>query len=177
MKRISVILSGLLLTIVIMLFGGCSHNNETLIGKPFKPDSDTAFVIDGKTRRIKGDADELINAVPGEYSYSEALSCMTEGYDKTYDFGFIKIETVPSGGEDRLSCITVTGEGISTPRGISVGSSKEDVISAYGENGYKEGPYLVFSESGDPNDISGAKLYFKIENDTVTEMIAFDPGF
>lgn len=157
---------------------GCSGKNaDSLSGKPYDEERDPAVIIDGKSFSVKGDIDELLAVVPGSYEYSEALSCMTAGYDKTYDYGFIVIETVPSGEKDRISRISVTGEGAETPRGIKVGSTRSDIVNAYGENGFIENSNLVFSKKGDKNDISGTKIYFRLEDDIVTEFIVFDPGF
>ena len=128
-----------------------------------------------KNNNIKFDIVFLDPPYMSDYSY-KATQFIVEN-KMLSEGGFIVIETVPSGEKDRISRISVTGEGAETPRGIKVGSTRSDIVNAYGENGFIENSNLVFSKKGDKNDISGTKIYFRLEDDIVTEFIVFDPGF
>ena len=167
-----------ILAAAALLLAACTgKGGDTLYGKPFDEERDPAFVYSGKTYSIGGDVQKIIEALPGEYEYAESLSCMTEGYDKTYDFGYIAIDTVPNESGERISRVTITDATVSTARGIKVGDGREDLGYAYGEAYFEEGPYVVYTKNNDKNELSGIKMYFEIENDKVKGIIIFDPGF
>ena len=168
----------IILAAAMLILAACTGKaGDPLYGKPFDEGRDPAFVFENKTYSINDDAQSIVKALPGEYEYTESLSCMTEGYDKTYDFGYIVIDTVPAETGERISRVTITDGSVSTARGIKVGDGREDLINAYGEAFFEDGPYIVYSKNNDKNELSGIKIYFEIENDNVKEIMIFDPGF
>lgn len=73
-----------------------------------------------------------------------------------YSFEDCKI-TAQSGFVKQIS---ITGKGVLTDTGLTIGSSKEDVLSKYGDAAYSES--IVFVSSG------ASVMQFNIENDLVT---------
>ena len=66
-------------------------------------------------------------------SYFEAESCAFEGLDKTYTYDAVEIVTYPDGDVDRISTVRILTDAVSTPEGVTIGSTPEDVTAAYGE--------------------------------------------
>lgn len=67
-------------------------------------------------------------------SYFEAESCAFNGLDKTYDYPGFDLVTYPVEETDYISDIYFLDSTVSTPEGITIGSTLEDVITAYGED-------------------------------------------
>ncbi len=66
------------------------------------------------------------------YQFEEAISCIGDGKDRTYTYSNYKLITYFENGTETLKEINITGAGIATRKGISVGSSAADVERAYG---------------------------------------------
>jgi hypothetical protein len=86
--------------------------------------------------------------------------------DKTFDYGFLQVFTIPKGEQDLLDGIYLVDDRFSTARGIRVGDSVSAVVDAYGaQDG--EG-LLVYNLSGNPEDPTSPSLSFVLDGDTVT---------
>ncbi len=67
-------------------------------------------------------------------SYFEAESCAFDGLDKTFDYPGFELVTYPVDGVDYISNIYFLDSTVATPEGITIGSTLEDMIAAYGED-------------------------------------------
>ena len=110
------------------------------------------------------------------YEYGETVSCVYEGYDKTYTYPDIVVSTVPDGDTDIIEMFTINGKSASTTRNITVGATKEEVIAAYGDNYWDDG-YMNYTESGDENNISEMRIQFELENDVVKHIFIYSPSY
>lgn len=82
---------------------------------------------------IDDDMAGVLAALGEPQSYFEAASCAFDGLDKTYTYpGFI-ISTRPDGEHDFINSILLTDDSVTTPEGLYIGSSLEDVTAVYGE--------------------------------------------
>lgn len=63
----------------------------------------------------------------------EAPSCIHEGYDIVYYYSGLEIVTAPSAAGNVVTSITVTSDEIETEEGVTIGSSFESVVAAYGD--------------------------------------------
>lgn len=81
-------------------------------------------------------------------SYFEAASCAFDGLDKTYTYAGVEIITYPDEERDYISSVRILDSSVSTPEGITVGSTRADVIAAYGEDFQEIGEQYVY-EDGD----------------------------
>lgn len=93
---------------------------------------------DGYTVAINDDMADVLTALGEPQSYFEAASCAFEGLDKTYTYAGFSITTRPEGEKDFVNSILLTDDSVTTPEGIYIGSSAEDVTAAYGEGGGME---------------------------------------
>ena len=64
--------------------------------------------------------------------YFESESCAFQGMDKVYTYGSVVINTYPEEGKDYVLTIELKDDTITTAEGIYIGSSKADVVAAYG---------------------------------------------
>lgn len=65
-------------------------------------------------------------------SYFEAPSCAIEGLDKNYTYGSILIITEDDGKTERIVNMVIQDDGASTRNGVTIGDSKDKVLSVYG---------------------------------------------
>ena len=90
-------------------------------------------------------------------SYFEAASCAFDGLDKTYTYAGVEIITYPDEERDYISSVCILDSSVSTPEGITIGSTQADVAAAYGEDFQELGTQYVY-EDGD------ARLSILFEN-------------
>lgn len=79
----------------------------------------------------------VIAALGKEEKYFEADSCAYQGKDKTYTYKGFELSTYPVKGKDYVSSVYFLDGTVATPEGIKIGSTYQDMISAYGKD-YKE---------------------------------------
>lgn len=109
------------------------------------------------------DAAKVVEALGGEPKYFEAASCAFEGLDKIYTYEHFEIDTYPDQGKDKISLILIKDDLVSTPEGISIGKTLDDVVAAYGESYKNDGNMYVYAKGS-------MTVSFLIENDTVTSI-------
>ena len=90
----------------------------------------------------------LLTYLGDPVNYFEAESCAFEGLDKTYTYDGVEIVTYPDEDVDRISSVRILSEAVSTPEGITIGSTPEDVTAAYGEDYTAMGQQYTY-EDGD----------------------------
>ena len=82
---------------------------------------------------------DVLAALGDAQSYFEAASCAFDGLDKTYTYPGFVITTRPEETGDFVNSILLTDDSVTTPEGIYIGSTQDDVIAAYGESSGTEG--------------------------------------
>ena len=126
---------------VVNVTTGGSQSGESREGQE-SPQADPApeeifkgyvFKVGDVTVEVDGDAAPVIEALGEPASYFEAASCAFEGLDKTYTYDAVEIVTYPDGDVDRISTVRILTDAVSTPEGVTIGSTPEDVTAAYGE--------------------------------------------
>lgn len=131
-----------------------NSNNSDNSGNKTAPaptaNSKLVFSYQGCPLPMNAEFAPLLDYIGEPDSYFEAASCAFDGLDKTYTYGDIEIITYPDGDKDYISSVRLLGNSVSTPEGVTVGSSQEDVISAYGENYTAIGEQFAY-EDGDTN--------------------------
>lgn len=149
---------------------------QDMTGKPFSNEADMAVVINGKAYPVRVDSAEVLSVLGDGYTYGETVSCVYDGYDKTFAYDGITVSTVPDGGADIIEMFTITGPAYTTTRGITVGATRDEVIAAYGENYFDDG-YLTYTESGNMDNISEMRIQFLFDGDAVSEIYVYSPSY
>ena len=125
------------------------------------------FTYNGTAVELDSKMEDVLAGLGDANDVSSQLSCHGEGDDKTYTYDGFTVGTYPKDGVDHVLEVVITAQNISTADGISVGSSAEDVVAAYGD-GYKEvGKYYSYDAG------SGKSLQFRIEDGSVVEIIYY----
>lgn len=104
---------------------------------------DYAVTIGGLMIPIGDDMRNYVGLLGEPDAYSAASSCTEDGDDKVYTYGGTTIYTYITNGADIISLIEITG-GDYLSSGIHIGSTKEEVIAAYGSAYIEEGTELLY---------------------------------
>jgi hypothetical protein len=128
--------------------------------------ADLAAVVNGKTYAMMDEAKPLIDALGEPVSYSEAPSCLYEGFDKTYEYADLTIYTITTKGVDRIDGIDLTTDAWQTPRGIKVGSRQADVFQAYGAPFSEEGDLVYITDESMGG--TSPRITFVMDGDVVS---------
>lgn len=118
------------------------------------------FSYQGLALPMNAELAPLLETLGEPERYFEAASCAFDGLDKTYAYPGFELVTYPLDGTDYISDIYLLDNSVATPEGITVGSTLEQVIAAYGQD-WEEDLGLYSYTDGD------AKLCFLVENDAV----------
>lgn len=153
MKKIK-ILGMAVLCAAVMSFAGCSSGDEdtapeVLSGGETKAEADADSEAGG-VPEVTGsyhlvyrdvdlapgaEADPAITSLGDDYSYFESPSCAYQGMDKVYTYDSIIIRTVTQDDVDYINSIELKDDTISTPEGIYIGCTSDQVTEAYGDPG------------------------------------------
>lgn len=94
------------------------------------------FTYGSTTISMKQDTAEVLPGLGEPKKYTEEESCAFEGLSKTYFFGSFYLETYPDGDTDRVYCVWLVDDSVTTEEGVYIGASYEDVEAAYGAEYY-----------------------------------------
>lgn len=127
MKRISALLLALTLVFSLAACGGSPEATPT----PEATDMFT-FVYKDCSLPMNAEFAPLLEIIGEPVTYFEAPSCAFEGLDKIYTYEGFELTTYPDGDKDYISSIRLLDNSISTPEGITIGSTTEEAVAAYG---------------------------------------------
>ena len=93
------------------------------------------FSANGVEIKVGGEANAVVSALGEAQNLVETPSCGGGAEpDREYTYAGFKFNTVNENGVNKIVKIVLTDDSVSTPEGISIGSSRDEVIAAYGEN-------------------------------------------
>lgn len=124
-------------------------------------DSDYAVIVKGVTIPLRGDMRNYTASLGDPNDFASAKSCTEAGEDKVYTYGGAVIYTYITNGADVISLIEITGSE-TLVSGIHIGSTKEEVIAAFGSAYTEEGSEWLY-EMGNKTiglEMSGDKVSF-----------------
>lgn len=162
MKKITKIVSVILCMMLVLAFAGCSGNGNSGNDKK-TASSKYVFSYYGIEMPIGEDASAIVDSLGEPISYFEAESCAFDGIDKTYTYSEFVLITYPDGDTDRVSTIRLTSDTVSTPEGVELGSSLDDVVAAYGDGYVQDVNSYIYTDGN-------CKLMFVITDDVVTSI-------
>lgn len=132
------------------------------------------FVLKNGDKEYKCDVyiDDIIAEFGEGYVYSEAMSCAYDGMDKIYGYADAGIDfsTRPDGDKDIVCEMYVHGGDWATAKGITFGSTREQVIEAYGEPTQETNFMFYYILPASNADSEGASLYFEFADNAVNAM-------
>jgi len=170
MKKLIAILLVLVLAVSLVACGTDKENNKGGNGEGGgnnnnKP-ADPGYVFKHGTTEIamNAPAANIIAALGEPQSYSEQASCAFTGLDKTYNYGSFVLYTYPLDDVDYVYSLFLQDDGVATPEGITIGSSKADVEAAYGADSFNGTNAYILTKGQ-------SKLTVMVENDVVTTVM------
>ncbi len=120
-----------------LVIGGNAESEDVEAAAPAEAaainEEDFVVVINGGELTFDMTMDSVFELLGTDYEYSEAISCAYDGMDKTFAYSDIEIYSWPDGDIDRVSEFLIFSDICTTARGITVGSTLDDVVAAYGQ--------------------------------------------
>ena len=95
------------------------------------------FVAGDTVIAMNADAAPILEGLGEWKNYAETTSCAFKGLDKTYSYPGFDLYTDPLNGKDNVNSVYFVDDTVSTPEGIHIGSTKEEMEAAYGTD-YEE---------------------------------------
>jgi hypothetical protein len=110
------------------------------------------FESNGVSISVDVDVDPIVEALGEAKSVYEQPSCAGQGTSYAYSYSGFEIATYPDGDSNLIAYILIKDDTVSTPEGIDLSMTKDDVIAAYGE-GYtaedlENGAELTYEKDG-----------------------------
>lgn len=134
-------------------------SDETKEDKTKEP-SGYAFQYNGVSIYMNVDAAPIVDALGEPSNYFEAESCAFKGLDKTYTYPGFEITTYPLDDKDYISSVYLMDDTVSTPEGVYLGATFDDMKAAYGDNYIESsGSYTYIKDE--------SKLQFIVMNDEI----------
>lgn len=121
------------------------------------------FDLSGVSVAMNAEMAPIVDELGEADSYFESESCAFQGLDKVYTYGSVQISTYPENDVDYVYSVVLKDDTVETPEGIMIGSSKDDVIAAYGDPTTETDASLSYTK-GD------CILAFILDGDTVTDI-------
>ena len=136
-------------------------------------ESDLTLTVAGKEYHTRDNIEIVIETLGDGYQYAEGKSCDYDGLDKTYTYEAATFYTNPLAEGDLLAEIYSKSQEAVTSKGISPGTSKADVLAAYGDPVEQDEYILIYRAS---EEIGSPSLCFELDGDTVTAVfLTVDP--
>lgn len=144
------------LVLMVLIITGCGkHGGNNEGGK------ELSYTISGVTITPGEDFSEAYKTLGEPDKYTEAASCYFDGMDKVFTYSGFEVRTYPVGEKDYVQDLCISSDEYKTDKGITVGSSLEDVVKAYGEGYELNGKMYRYMEG------NNQYIYFFIMNDAV----------
>ena len=138
--------------------------------------SDLGLALDGKTYYLREDSADLLAALGDDYEFSEIVSCVYSGMDKTFVYPGVTVNTVPVDGKDIIEMITLTDAAYATLRGVKPGQDMGAITAAYGEDYFDDG-YITYSLTNDPEDIQAERIQFEFDGEEIGTIYIYSPSY
>lgn len=136
MKKIILLIMTLLIAGISLVCCGGKDKVDRYIFK-----SGSVEIIPGE------DSAGVIASLGNANSYDEEdIGCGNNEVAKVYNYSGFQIKTYPDNSKDYIDTVTIKNDSVSTPEGITIGSSREDVIKAYGEDYETKGDGIIYKK-------------------------------
>ncbi len=119
------------ITLMVLLITGCGKN-----GGNSDSNNQVSFTISGTEITPGEDFAEAYKTLGEPDKYTEAASCYFDGMDKVFTYSGFEVRTYPVGEKDYVQDLCISSDEYKTDKGITVGSTLDDVVNAYGK-GYE----------------------------------------
>ena len=146
MKRILALCTVLLLIFALVACDNADKDDDNVV-----PLNNYYVVYNGVRIDVGVDMKNYITKI-GNYTSVDGEACGTDEKDVIYTLSGIEIETHVSGDSEIVRQIKIINDSQTTLKGITIGSTKDEVIAAYG-NEYTVGSSGAIRYEGDTSAI------------------------
>lgn len=115
--------------------------------------------------KIDAEAEAILAALGDWLDYSESPSCAFDGLDKIYVYAGFRVQTYPQNGKEYIRSVELVDDSVATDKGITIGSTKEQVTSVYGDPDDMTDTTAVYRD-----DANGMYLQFIFRDGKVTNI-------
>lgn len=156
------LLACLMLSLCLVGCGNTDKTDNTDTNNTNKNEVGYVFEAEGVAIEMGAKVDSILAELGDPIEKFEAKSCAFNGYDKTYTYaGFQLLTSLPEGEEETVSGIEFTDDMAATKEGVYIGSTLDEVTTAYGEDyEEKDGQYTYTK--------GNTALSFLVSDDSVT---------
>lgn len=123
-----------------------------------------SFDLGGTTIELNAEMAPIVAVLGEADSYFESESCAFQGMDKVYTYGSVVITTYPVDGVDYVYTIELKDDTVETEEGVYIGSTIDEVTTAYGEPKEDTGTAYIY-ENGK------SQLSFIFSDDVVSNIV------
>lgn len=108
------------------------------------------YVFESNGVELAADMDmsELADKLGEPANYYEEPSCAAQGIAKIYTYPGFEIETYPDGEKDLIARITLKDDSVSTPEGVDLSMTEDDILAAYGADCEETETSMVYEKGG-----------------------------
>lgn len=110
------------------------------------------FQSGGVTMGMNENVAPILSGLGDYINYAESPSCAFKGLDKIYSYNGFDLYTYPKDGVDYVNSIYFLDASVSTPEGIHIGSSVDEMLAAYGDDYAEE--YGVYTYANEKSTLS-----------------------
>jgi len=103
-----------------------------------------AFIFKNTPLTIGAAAKPILDALGEPINFFESPSCAYQGMDRIYTYAGIEITTYTEGETDYVYSVAIIDDSVSTPEGIALGASADDVKAAYGSDFAESANQLMY---------------------------------
>jgi len=168
MKRRAVLVV-FVLSIVSFTFAGCAGDAEST---PMFGQNDLAVSLYGTVFYLNMDILNVIPVLGEDFEYYESISCEHDGFDKSFIYANIHFYTYPLPHGDMVFEIFTNHPGALTSRGIGIGATVDEVLTAHGSGGVVSAHEIVYSLPPSSDFPVGAALCFDLRDGVVVAFYA-----
>lgn len=129
----SLCVMSLALLICLTLFVGCDKNDNENDHPGGHTNKAFGVTVNGKSFSLGDSVSVLVDLAGEPQSISEAGSCGDQGTLKKYTYSSMSVLILENDKGSTIDYISLSNDLVATDKGIRIGSSRSDVISAYGE--------------------------------------------
>jgi hypothetical protein len=122
------------------------------------------FEAYGQNIYVCAEATPIIADLPEPKDIFESPSCAFEGIDITYFYPGFELTTYPENGKDYVLSVVLTDDSVTTPEGIYLGGTLENVEKAYGAGSASSDGQLTYSHGK-------GSLIFTFEDDIIVGIV------
>lgn len=125
-------LFSIILAVMVFALAACGGGSESTGSQ--SDGSKFAFKTGNITVKMNADAENVIANLGEPKSYFESESCAFKGLDKQYTYASFVVATYPKDDKDYISSVTLLDDTVATAEGIRIGSTVQEIDTAYGSN-------------------------------------------